>query len=140
MPTTPTAGVINGTDLLVYIDATHPIGYSTTCSLALNADMRDVSNKDSAGWKAVLPGQKNWTVSCEALVVMATGSYNLKYMMDCIVNKTAISLLFKTANTGDVIFSGNAYVTSCNISAANEANTTMSISFQGTGALGITQA
>ena len=145
MPTAPTSGVINGTDLLVYIDSTHTIGYSTTCSLQLNCDMRDVSNKDSAGWKAVLPGQRNWTVSCEALAVMekTTGgatTYNLKYLMDCIVNKTAISLKFCTANTGDIVFSGSAYVTACSISAPNEANSTMSISFQGTGALGVAQA
>jgi predicted secreted protein len=140
MPGSPTAGVVNGTDLLVYIDSTHPIGYSTTCSLALNCDMRDVSNKDSAGWKAVLPGMKNWTVSCEALVIMTGSTYNLKYMMDCIVNKTAISLKFATINGSDVVFSGSSYVTSCNVSAANEANTTLSISFQGTGALTVAQS
>jgi TP901-1 family phage major tail protein len=140
MPTAPTTGVINGTDLLVYIDATHTIGYSTTCSLALNADMRDTSNKDSAGWKAVLPGMKNWTVSCDALVIMTKSTYNLSYMMGLIVNKTLVNLQFATANAGDVIFAGTAYVTSCNLSAANEANATMSISFQGTGALSVTQA
>lgn len=137
MPGTPTAGVINGTDLLVYIDASHPIGYSTTCTIALNADMRDTSNKDSAGWKKVVPGQKNWTISCEALASYAS-TYNLKYLMDLILNKTAVSIKVSTANpSGDAVFSGTAYVTSCNVTAANEANGTLSVQFQGDGALSL---
>lgn len=133
-----TTNVINGTDLLLFIDATHVIGHSTTCSMTLSADMRDVSNKDSAGWKAVLPGQKNWTAQAEGLTVFSD-TYNLKYMMDLIVNKTPVSLKLTTPNpTGDYTWAGSAYVTSVNMNGANEANSTFSVSFQGTAALTIT--
>ena len=138
MPGARTTGVINGTSLLVYIDATHPIGYSTNASLALNADMRDISNKDSAGWKAVLPGQKNWTINCEALVIF-TESYNLAYIMNLIIAKITVSIKIATSNiAGDYYFSGSAYVTSCNMNAGNEANATFTVNFQGTGALTLT--
>ena len=132
-----TTNVINGTDLLLYIDATNVIGHSTTCSLTLNADMRDVSNKDSVGWKAVLPGMKNWTCQAEGLTVFAD-TYNMKYLMSLIINKTVVAIKFTTLNTtGDYSWTGNAYVTSVNVSASNEANSTFSVSFQGTGALTI---
>jgi predicted secreted protein len=100
--------------------------------------MRDVSNKDSAGWKAVLPGQKNWTMQGEGLTVFAD-SYNMKYLMDLIINKTVVSLKMTTPNpSGDYIITGTGYPTSVNMSGANEANSTFSVSFQGTGALLIT--
>jgi len=103
-----TQNVINGTDLLVYIDSTHTIGYSTSCSLTLNADMRDISNKSSAGWKAVLPGQKNWAVTCEGLTIF-TQTYNLAYLTNLIINKTSVNLKFATSNqSGDPYYSGTS--------------------------------
>lgn len=138
MAAAKTVGVINGTMLLVYIDSTHPIALSTTCSLVLNSDMRDISNKDAAGWKKVLPGMKNWTVSCEGLVAYDT-SYNYQYLLAAQLAGTAFSLSFKSTNTaGDYYFSGSAYITTVNLTAQNEANATFSVSFQGSGALTLT--
>ena len=133
-----TPGVLNGTDLLVYIDSTHPIGLSTDCSITINRATRDTSNKDSGGWKTVLPGQREWTVSCNALVAF-DNTYNLTYLTALMIAGTVINLKFQTGNTaGDPSFSGTALITSVNASAANQSNTTFSISFQGSGPLALT--
>jgi len=133
-----TADVINGTDLLLY-DNTHPFAGSTTCSMQVSNDMRDTTNKDSAGWKTVLPGGRSWTISCEGLVSFDQ-TYNYVYLLNFIINKTRIALKFKTSNASDTYFSGYAYLTSISMDAGNNANTTFSAQFQGDGALTITGA
>lgn len=135
MAASRTSGVLNGTDLALY-NNTYLIGTSTTCSLSVSADMRDTSNKDSAGWKAVLVGQKSWTVSVEGLVAHSV-SYNYAYLFGLWTNKTAVSVVLKSVSNaaGDYYWSGSGYITSLSMNAANEQNITYSLSIQGTGAL-----
>lgn len=130
-----TAGIINGTDLLVY-DGTHVIAHSTSCSLALNQEMRDASTKASSGWKAVLPGQRSWSIEVQGLVAL-DASYNLAYLIALINNKTRVALKWKTANVDDFYYSGYGYLTSVNADAPNQGNTTYTGSFTGDGALSL---
>lgn len=132
-----TVGVINGTMLLIY-SGNNPIALSTTCGLVLNTDMRDTSNKDTSGWKTVLPGMKNWTITCEGLIAYDT-SYNYVYLMGLQIAKTSLSVSFKSTNTsGDYYWSGTAYITSINATGQNEGNATFSVTLQGSGALTVT--
>lgn len=131
-----TAGILNGTDLCVYSGA-NKIAYSDSCKLSLNMSMRDTSNKDSAGWETCLPGNRGWTIEASGLVALDT-LYNLAYLMNLIINKTSVSLKFKTANDSDYYFEGSGYVTSIGIDAGTEQNVKYSISFKGTGALALT--
>ena len=135
MAASRTSGVINGTDLAVY-NSTNLIGASTTCSLQMSADMRDTSNKDTAGWKKVLPGQKSWTVSTEGLVAHSV-SNNFAYLFGLWSAKTALTLNFRSVSNyaGDYYWSGTAYITSLSLNAGNEQNVTFSVSFQGDGVL-----
>lgn len=128
-----TAGIINGTDFLVY-DATNVITHSQTCSLNLSLNLRDTSSKATAGWKAVLPGQRSWTIETSGMVAL-DASYNLAYLHGLIDNKTRVAIKFKTANVDNVYFEGYAYLTSVSMEAPLEANTTYSASFIGDGAL-----
>jgi TP901-1 family phage major tail protein len=129
-----TAGVINGTDFLLYIDATHPIGLSTNCSLQLTTEMRDTSNKDVPGWDSSLPGKKKYTLSCDALMAFDL-SYNLIYLTGIQINRTLVNWSCKTSNTSNEAFSGTAWITSIQANMPHEGNVTFSISFQGTGTL-----
>jgi predicted secreted protein len=136
MASSPTAGILNGTDLLVY-DNTNKIAYSQSCKLSLNVNLRDTSNKDSAGWATALTGQKDWSAEVSGLVALDTG-YNLQYFMNLILAGTLVTLKVKTTNSGDYYFSGTAYLTSCSVDAGNQQNVTYSANFKGTGALTIT--
>ena len=130
-----TAGILNGTDLLVY-DNTNKIAYSQSCKLALNMNLRNTSNKDSAGWETNLTGEKSWSVEVSGLVALDT-SYNLAYLMGLILTGATVALKFKTGNSSDYYYYGTAYMTSCSVEASNQANVTYSASFKGTGALTI---
>ncbi len=129
-----TPGVINGTDFLLYIDATHPIGLSTNCSLQLTTEMRDTSNKDVPGWDASLPGKKKYTISCDALAAF-DNTYNFDYLVDIQINKTLVNWTMKTSTSANTSFSGTAWITSVQMNMPHEGNVTFSISFQGTGTL-----
>lgn len=129
-----TVGPISGTNLLLIV-ASNAVATSTNCSCVLNTDMRDISNKDSAGWKSVLPGMRNWTLSTEGLISFDQ-TYNYTYFMNLQINKTRVAVKFQSTNTaGDIYFSGYAYVTSVSASAQNEANATFTVSMVGDGAL-----
>jgi predicted secreted protein len=130
-----TAGALNGTDLLVY-DATNPIAHSTACTLNLSMDMRDTSTKASAGWKAVLPGQRNWSIEVSGLIAL-DASYNWAYLMALITNKTRVALKFRTANTDNFYYYGYGYLASVSADAPNQGNTTYSASFTGDGELAL---
>jgi predicted secreted protein len=133
-----TNAVINGTDLGVYTGTVTPtiIGLATSCTLTLNTDMRDTSNKGSAGFKAVLPGQKNWTISTEGLYNPSTTNSFITLYSAWLAG-TALTLTWKNS-TQDYYWSGTAYITSLSQNAPLEGNVTWSVSFQGTGAIVMT--
>jgi len=97
---------------------------------------RDTSNKDTSGWETSLPAIRSWTMEVSGLVALDT-AYNLAYLLNLIINRTSVSLKFKTANASDYYMQGSGYLTSVSTDAGNEANVTYSGSFKGTGALSI---
>lgn len=133
-----TNAILNGTDLGVYTGTgtVTLIALATTCTLTVNRDMRDCSNKDSAGYKAVLPGQKSWTISTEGLY-NPSSSNSMIALYNAWTAGTALVLTCKNG-TQDWYWYGTGYVTSLTINAPNEGNVTWSVSFQGTGAITMT--
>jgi len=132
-----TTGVINGTDVIVAVGSM-TFGYSRSCSISRQRDMRDVSNKDSSGNKEVLPGQASWSAEVEGLVVFAaaTGG-NMAYLDNLITAKTKVTLKFKTAASADYYWQGDAYLASVNYDMPNQDNTTYAAQFTGTGPLSL---
>lgn len=132
-----TNAIINGTDLGVYTGGSPTlIGLATSCTVTLNTDMRDTSNKGSAGFKAVLPGQKSWTISTEGLYnPSGTNSYITLY--NAWYAGTQLALRWYNSSQ-DFYWSGVGYITSLSQNAPLEGNVTFSVTFQGSGAYTIT--
>lgn len=131
-----TSTVLNGTDLGVYTGSSPTIiGAATSCQITQNRDMRDTSNKDSSGWKKVLPGQKSWTVSTDGLYIPG-GTNNYYTLYTAWAAGTALTLTWKSSsNASDYSFSGVAYITSISLNGPLEGNATYSVTFQGDGAI-----
>jgi predicted secreted protein len=128
-----TTTILDGNLLGVY-NGTYLIALATSCSLSLNTDMRDISNKDSAGWGAFLPGQKKWTITVDCLVNYST-NYNWAYLFGLWFNSTALTLKWQTTNAADYYYTGTAYITSIQKNAPMNGNVSFSVTFQGTGAI-----
>lgn len=145
-----TTGVFNGTSLVVLI-GTEVIGFATSCSLSLAIDAPDASTKQSLGWADEIGGQRSWSLTTDGLATVVPGTV-ATYVTTAELNalaiaRTAVQVKFTTVDnstvggvtpvTGDVIYSGSAFIESVDMTADMENPVTYSVSFKGTGPLTI---
>ena len=136
-----TDGVINGTKFGVYVAGTK-VAYATSASISMNHNLRDTSTKDSGGWRDQLEGQRDWEVSVEGMLIFTnldgtavTGLTANELYSSYIYARTQFELKFSTEVTGDIKWSGQAFLTSLSADTPNEDSSTWSGSFSGTGEL-----
>jgi TP901-1 family phage major tail protein len=126
-----TTGIINGTDLLVYVGGT-AITHSTSASISFSMETRDASTKDSAGYRAILEGQRSWTIEAEGMTAMdAANGY--EELFAAWVARTALTIKFATADAADQFYQGTGYCTSLSVDSGVEDSSTFSASFEMTG-------
>jgi predicted secreted protein len=145
-----TTSVFNGTSLVVLI-GTEVIGFATSCSLSLAIDAPDASTKQSLGWADEIGGQRSWSLTTDGLATVVPGTV-ATYVTTAELNALAIArtpvvVKFTTVDnstvggvtpvTGDVIYSGSAFIESVDMTADMENPVTYSVSFKGTGPLTI---
>ena len=139
----PTTGVFNGTSLVVLI-GDEVVAHATSCSLSFSVDLPDSTDKESQGWTNHIGGAKSWSLTTDGLATVdpaATASYyTTGELMTAIANRTAVTVKFTTVSgttpvTGDLYWTGSAFIESMDITADMESPVTYSVSFTGTGAL-----
>ena len=145
-----TTGIFNGTSLVVLI-GTEVIGYATSCSLSLAIDTPDSSTKQSLGWADEIGGQRSWSLTTDGLATVVPGTV-ATYISTAELNalaiaRTSVTVKFTTVDnstvggvtpvSGDVIYSGSAFIESVDLTADMENPVTYSVSFKGTGVLTI---
>ena len=133
--------VTKGLDILVYVpdaggSSKVAIGGQKGCTLSMEADSIDVSNKNDFGWASTIGGAKSWTVSCDGQFI--TDDVGQKKLMDCFVAGTEVDVEMK--NTGETVyFAGKASITSIEVDAQFDDVATLSIELTGVGALKVTK-
>jgi len=136
--------LINGTDLILKVgtsDSTEVIvAHATNCSLDLSMDERDITSKDSSGWKEIAGGLRNWSISTDALydaTDLGGTKTDFVALFDVVDARTKVYIEFSLQNpaTGDYIYTGEGYVTSLSLSGGVEDTATYSCSISGTGDL-----
>ena len=129
--------VTKGLDILVYVpdaggSSKVAIGGQKGCTLSMEADSIDVSNKNDWGWASTIGGAKSWSVSCDGQFI--TDDAGQKKLMECFVNGTEVDVEMK--NTGETVyFAGKASITSIEVDAQFDDVATLSIELTGVGAL-----
>ena len=129
----PSAGKLNGTNLLVYVNGV-AVAHATSHTLNVNAEMIDATTKSSAGWKDVLPGLKDWSIDAEGIVAWDATEGVSQAFAD-ITGRTQVTVKFSMEVTGDKRYTGLAYVSTLSMSAPLEDVITYSLSFAGDGAI-----
>lgn len=128
--------VVNGTLVMFTMDG-HPMGAAKSCTLNMNVDTPDASNKDSAGWAGAIAGLRSWDISFDGLYD-PSGTYNFEYLYDEVVSRS-ITTVVEIANIdgtgGGEVYRGTAILNSLSLSAEMEAPATYSGSAKGTGVL-----
>lgn len=127
------AKVTKGLDILVYVGE-QAIGGQQNCSLSMEADTIDISNKSDFGWSSFIAGAKSWSVSCDGQFI--TDDAGQKALMEAFVDGTNVKVEMKNADDS-VYFAGEAAITSVELEAAFDDVCTMSLELQGLGELAV---
>ena len=123
--------VTKGLDILVYV-GTKVVGGQKGCTLTMEAETIDVSNKNDFGWASTIGGAKSWSVSCDGQFI--ANDEGQKALMSAFVAGTEVQVEMK--NTAQSIyFAGKAAITSLEVDAQFDDVATMTIELQGIGAL-----
>ena len=138
-----TDNIINGTLAVIKTGADHSaataVAFSTSASISLSMDTRDISNKGSAGWRELLEAQMSWSASLEGLYAINDASSsavkNYDDLFDLLTGRAATFLELSTGVTGDFYYYGQVFLTSLEQSAPMEDNMTFSATFEGTSTL-----
>jgi len=128
-----TTGKLSGTLWKITVGGT-AINNLTTTSASFTMETRDVTTKDSTGNREFLSTVKSATFSAEGLVAL-DATYGLEELYTAYAAGTAVAIVYTTAVSGDVQFAQSAIITQLDTSAADNDNTTFSLSLQGTGAV-----
>lgn len=132
--------IMNATDVLIQFstDGTTytTVGRCTSASLSVSMETRDTSNKDSAGWRELLEGQKSWSLSGDGLLTYnISGKESYTDLFGYITGRTLLYVKFGSTATDEKNYSGSGYLTSLDKEAGMEENATYSFSFEGTSTL-----
>ena len=127
--------VTRGIDILIYVGADSnkkAIGGQKGCTLTMEADTIDVSNKNDSGWASTIGGVKSWSVSCDGQFIADDAGQQA--LFDAFVAGTDVDAEMK--NTGETVyFAGKAAITSLEVDAQFDDVCTLSMELQGIGAL-----
>ena len=127
--------VTRGLDILVYVGADSnkkAIGGQKGCTLTMEADTIDISNKNDFGWASTIGGAKSWSVSCEGQFVADDAGQQA--LFDAFVAGTDVDVEMKNV-AESVYFAGKAAITSLEVDAQFDDVCTLSMELQGIGAL-----
>ena len=131
-----TTNVVNTTLMKIYTGS--PLTAIASCngaSLSMSHDPRDITTKDSGGWKELLEGLRSFEMSGEGLVAFDDTNGGLA-LTSSLLNRTQLILAFSTEVTGDTKWSGSGYISSLEVgSPGQEENLTYNFTMTGTGAL-----
>ena len=134
--------IMNSTDVVIQISEDSGtsydiIGRATSASLSVSMETRETTTKDSAGWQENLEGLKSWSLSGDGLVTYSiTGEYDTPDdLFTLLNNRTLVKVKFGSATSGEIDYTGDAYLVSYEQEAGVEENVTYSFGFTGTGVL-----
>ena len=123
--------VTKGLDILVYA-GTKAIGGQKGCTLTMEADTIDISNKNDFGWASTIAGAKSWSVTCDGQFI--ADDQGQQALFDAFVAGTEVQVEMKNA-AESVYFAGKAAITSLEVDAQFDDVCTLAMELQGIGAL-----
>tara|TARA_R110001606_G_scaffold68796_4_gene157133 strand:- start:5561 stop:5995 length:435 start_codon:yes stop_codon:yes gene_type:complete len=142
--------ILNGTDIKVYNSTTGIlVAYAQNGSMNLNLSLREITNKESAGWKESLEGLRDFSIDLDGAYAwtdassgaLTNGADDLA-LSNIITNRVPLTVKFGSVGTatGDSYYTGSVFLTSFSVSAGTEETATFTMSFEGTGSMTLSVA
>jgi|SRR6056297_75053 len=128
----PTENVINTTLLRVKVDG-NAIARANDASISFTHDTRDITTKDSGGYRELLEGLRSAEASTSGLYAYDDTNGGDSLFAD-LKGRNQVEIEFTTDETGDTVYTVDAYITSLELnSSGQEDNAGYSASFACTG-------
>ena len=138
-------GVIKGQNLRIKL-GTKYVAFATSCTVHVSAQLEESSTKDSTnGWQKQEITGMNWDITVDALYSVDTDAtgVNGADALDLILAQQQIDVEFTQAageknrvpETGDIKYSGKAWVNDVSVNAPNRQNTSYTLQATGDGEL-----
>lgn len=131
--------IINGTVYLLKIGADGSevaIPDQTEGSISINMETRDITTKDSSGYRELLEGVRSASISVSGLIDDDGAGGAGADLFAVLDGRTTTHIIFGLdAATDDYHYECDAFCTSLEISAGTEDNVTYSATFEVTGAI-----
>ncbi|QGK72846.1 phage tail tube protein [Flavobacterium sp. SLB02] len=112
--------------------------HATSCKLDFSTKLEEIATKDTDGTVSI-PSNYTWSGSTEALLAnLPTGDLTHVTFDDILKLKlagTQIDVEFTTDATGDIVYTGKAYIENASITADVGSSAKVSISIKGNGNL-----
>ncbi len=135
--------ILNGTEIKVYSSGTtNLVAFAQNCTLNINQSPREITNKESAGFKEILEGLRDFSIDIDGAYAWtnAAGAALTNGVDDLvlanIITRAKVDFIFgDTASANDVSYTGSGFITSVSLTGGTEDTATYSISIEGTAAL-----
>lgn len=138
---------VQGLNILVYVkngESKIAVGGQKNCTLSMEADTIDVSNKNDFGWASFIPGAKSWTISCDGQFL--TEDDGQEALMKAFLDSEEVEIVMSNevladeakeiqAKAATIEYVGTAVITSLELEAAFDDVFAYSVEFQGKGKL-----
>ena len=138
--------ILNGTELKVYSGTgsqTNLVAFAQNCTLTVNQSIREITNKESAGFKESLEGLRDFSIDVDGAYAWTDGTGSaLTNGADDVLETNVLNARQKvtfifgdTTTTSDVSYSGSGFITSMSFTGGTEDTATYSMTIEGTGLL-----
>tara|TARA_R110002050_G_scaffold73968_3_gene158922 strand:- start:4011 stop:4439 length:429 start_codon:yes stop_codon:yes gene_type:complete len=135
--------ILNGTEIKVYSSATNNlVAFAQNCTLNVNHSPREITNKESGGWKEILEGLRDYSIDIDgayawtnAAGTALTDGVDDVLKTNLLTTRQAVAFIFGDTSTNDVSYAGTGFITSVSITGGTEDTATYSLSIEGTGEL-----
>lgn len=126
---------VAGVDVLVKVGSPAiAVGGQSGGTLNRSMNVIETTDKTSGGWVTKVGGIKEWSVECEAFMVIGDAGY--KALSDAFKNRSEIDVEMATGvGTGHITFTGKALISDFPMEMAQDDAVTFSITLEGTGEL-----
>jgi predicted secreted protein len=105
----------------------------TNCNFEVNVDMIDVTTKDSAGWKEILSGLKDWKMGGDITVDFALATNAADDIFTTLVAGGDVSVKFNIPGSGNALYTGVGKYSQQSFEAGTEDKLTSKFSIMGNG-------
>jgi len=135
--------ILNGTEIKVYSASTNNlVAFAQNCTLNVNHSPREITNKESAGFKEILEGLRDFSIDIDGAYAWTNaGGTALTDGIDDVLEanvlnaRQKVNFIFGDTSTNDISYGGKGFITSVSITGGTEDTATYSLSIEGSGEL-----